>query len=210
MAKVLSFLGQKGGGGKTTLAINVAYGFHLMGKKVLIVDQDTQGSALDWSGSNEGSLIRVDRFVDFKSQQSYFMENYDIVIIDGMPGLADPTIQAIKLSDFVLIPIKPGPFDSYAAADIANLIKMEYQDRGIKFFEAAFVITSAIKNSKLLTDIAKSLEEYGLPIFRSFTTHRVSYPTSAALGLSVYNTWDKEARSEISAIIKEIDERYEI
>lgn len=54
---ILAFLGSKGGTGKTTLAIHVAAGLALDGARVLLVDTDTQGSALDWSAIREGDML---------------------------------------------------------------------------------------------------------------------------------------------------------
>ena len=53
MAIVISFVNQKGGTGKTTLAVNCADYWHLKGYRVLLIDSDPQGSSLDWASVRE-------------------------------------------------------------------------------------------------------------------------------------------------------------
>ena len=59
MTKIISFLNQKGGVGKTTISTNLAVSLHLDNQKILLVDSDPQGSLRDWNEANEGKLIPV-------------------------------------------------------------------------------------------------------------------------------------------------------
>lgn len=54
---VLAFLNQKGGVGKTTLVTNVATALAIQKQRVLFIDADQQGSALDWSAARKGELL---------------------------------------------------------------------------------------------------------------------------------------------------------
>lgn len=59
MTKIISFLNQKGGVGKTTISTNIAVSLQIDNQKVLLVDSDPQGSLRDWNEANEGKLIPV-------------------------------------------------------------------------------------------------------------------------------------------------------
>ena len=108
----------------------------------------------------------------------------DFVVIDGAPQTADLAISAIKVSNFILIPVQPSPYDIWATSDLVDLVKqrIEITDGKLK---AAFVINRAIKGTKIGAEIRKALEEYDLPVLESVIFQRVSYPSSASMGKTV-------------------------
>lgn len=204
---VIAILNQKGGSGKTTIAINLAHALHRTGKKVLLVDSDPQGSARDWNEENAGELIPVvglDRETLPKDLQSIGM-GYDWVVIDGAPQIAKLSAAAVKAADMVIIPCQPSPYDIWAAADLVDVIKAR-QDVTNGKPVAAFVVSRAIKNTKLGKEILDALEGYGLPVFKSSTTQRVAYPTTAAEGKTVFVESESEAAKEINAVMDEMME----
>src|ERR1700742_4300468 len=123
--KIIAVLNQKGGCGKTTIAINLAHSFLNYGYKTLLVDSDPQGSARDWNAENDGQILPViglDRESlpnDIESVKS----NYDFIIIDGAPSLAKLAAAAVRTADFILIPVQPSPYDIWATADLVEIIK---------------------------------------------------------------------------------------
>ena len=70
---------------------------------------------------------------------------------------------------------------------------------------AAFVITRAITNTKLSGEVSAALEGYGLPVFQTRTTQRVAYPTTAAMGSTVFNDHTRTAAREIESICDEME-----
>ena len=70
--------------------------------------------------------------------------------------------------------------------------------------KAAFVISRAIKNTKLSGEVAEALEGYGLPVLVNGTTQRVIYPTSASEGKTVFSEGDNPASDEIRAVAEEL------
>src|SRR3569623_2110194 len=106
MTKVLAVLNQKGGVGKTTLAVHIASAIARRDYKVLLLDADPQGSALDWAAAREGDplfpVVGLPKSSIHK-QLPALTEKFDVVIIDGPPRTHEVARSAIMASDLVLI-----------------------------------------------------------------------------------------------------------
>jgi len=124
-------------------------------------------------------------------------------VIDGAPQIARLAAAAVKAADMVIIPCQPSPYDIWAAADLVDVIKAR-QDVTDGKPKVAFVVSRAIKNTKLGKEILEALDGYKLPVFKSSTTQRVAYPTTAAEGKTVFIEPESEAAREIMAIREEI------
>lgn len=207
MTKVIAILNQKGGSGKTTIATNLTHCLCLKKYKSLLVDADPQGNARDWQEVNQGELFPVvglDRET-LPKDLAAISGNYDFVVIDGAPQIAKMTAAAIKAADAVIIPVQPSPYDIWATADTVDLIKARQEvTDGTPF--AAFVISRAIKNTRLSKEILEALAEYELPVLKSGTYQRVVYASSAAEGQTVMSGKDEGARREIEQLTAEIIE----
>jgi len=205
MTKVISVLNQKGGAGKTTIATNLAHALLLDDYKVLLVDSDPQGSLRDWNESNKGELIPViglDRETLPKDLKAV-SEGYDFIVIDGAPQIAKMSAAAVKASDLILIPVQPSPYDVWACADLVDIVNARQEVTDGKPL-AYFVISRAIKKTKLSGEIKSALYGYQLPILKSFTSQRVAYPTTASEGMTVLTQIKSDAAKEIIAIKNEV------
>lgn len=203
---IVSFLNPKGGSGKTTLSTNIARAFHERGFKVLLVDSDPQGSASDWHAAREDNplpFIAYGKPDNLKAVPSVAAP-YDYVFIDGAAKLEGMIAAAVKVSDAVLIPVQPSPYDIWAAADLVDLIKARQEVTEGKP-QAAFLVSRTIKRTILGKEITAALAEYGLPVLQSLTVQRQIYPRTASDGLSVFDDVNKEAAAEINAIADELD-----
>lgn len=203
---VIAVLNQKGGSGKTTIATHLARAFQLDGKDVLLVDSDPQGSARDWAAVLEDQpvpVVGIDRPTIARDLKSVARTDY--VIIDGAPQAADLAVSAIKAATAILIPVQPSPYDIWAAADLVELIKerIELTDGRLK---AAFVVSRAIKGTKIGGEVAGALEEYDLPVLETRVTQRVIYPGTAAAGTTVMDAEpESDAAKEIFALRAEVE-----
>lgn len=205
MPTVIAILNQKGGSGKTTIATNLAHALKLDGYTVLLIDSDPQGSARDWNEASGGNIIPVvglDRETLAKDLQA-ISQGYDWIVIDGAPQIAKLSAAAVKAADLVLIPVQPSPYDIWACADLVDIIAARREVTNGKP-KAAFVISRAIKNTKLSGEINQALSDYGLPVLKASTTQRVVYPTTAAEGLTVFSDPSSDAAREINALKKEV------
>ena len=206
--RVIAVLNQKGGSGKTTIATHLARALQLDGADVLLVDSDPQGSARDWAAVREDqpvTVVGIDRpTIDRDLKQ---IAKKDFVVIDGAPQAADLAVSALKAADFVLIPVQPSPYDIWAASDLVDLVKQRIELTDGKL-QAAFVVSRAIKGTKIGGEVAEALAGYELPVLTSRITQRVSYPGTAASGTTVLDTEpDGDAAAEIRALAAEIKQK---
>ena len=202
---IISVLNPKGGCGKTTVSTNLARALHEQGFSVLLVDSDPQGSARDWHAANEDNpieLVALDRPNNVKTLSTMAI-NYDYVVIDGAAKLEDMIAACIKVSDYVLIPVQPSPYDIWAASDLVDFIKARQEvTDGIPL--AGFVISRMVDGTRLGGDVRKALDEYALPVCETTITQRQVYPQTASEGLTVYDADNSKAKAETTALTDEL------
>ncbi|MGD9693615.1 MAG: ParA family partition ATPase [Phycisphaerales bacterium] len=203
---IMGFLNQKGGVGKTTLALHVADAMARRKRRVLVVDADPQGSALDWAAARRGEpLFPVAGLpkASIHKELPALAAGYELVVIDGPPRVYDVARSIIMASDLVVIPVQPSPYDVWAAKEIVDLLQ-----EGLIYkpaLKAAFAINRKIVNTALGRDVVEALAEYPLPVLRTAVCQRVALAESAAAGQTVFETNPGHpAGEELSALVDDI------
>lgn len=194
--KIITVAHQKGGVGKTTLALNL--GFCLKHSlRVAILDSDPQGSI-----SGLGELAGIDGLDLIPLEDiGKVKDKYDVAIIDTPPYLTELLPEFFELSDYVLVPTKAGVLDVMAIKATIHLLK-EAQKRRPNL-KAGIVMNMIQHNTSLTNDIKQLLEQYDMPIHQMMITQRVSYARSPLTG-GVFETDDEKAKEEIFALTQEI------
>jgi chromosome partitioning protein len=188
--RVISFVSQKGGSGKTTLCFSIGVAAYEAGRKVLMLDLDRQASLRDWYADREAEEPEVDTVELPKLEEALGgLEKlrFDYVFIDT-PGKDDPAnSKAITLSDFCIIPCRPTPGDMKAIRPtIANV------DRVGK--PTAFVLTQTPPKSFRVTEAKTALSMLGLVATTSIVQRNDHQDAQGAgLGVTEYDPNGKAA-----------------
>ncbi|MCH9808466.1 MAG: AAA family ATPase [Alphaproteobacteria bacterium] len=186
---IIGVLQQKGGVGKTTLALNLAAAYAKEGLKVLLVDADPQASSLTWSSVREAKPIFAVVGMPKPSLHKdlpVVAKDYDLVVIDGAPQTRELARSAILASDYVLIPVQPSPFDVWSCSEIVSLITEAQQFKSN--IKAGFVINRKIGNTVIGRDVKQAFEQFPFPLLKSHISQRVAFAEAAAQGLTVIET----------------------
>lgn len=199
----IAVLNQKGGVGKTTIAVNLAAAAHLAGRRTIVLDCDEQGSALDWSAKRPtGSALDglavagTDRALTLPRFRE-LTSGFDVAILDGPPRLGTITQAAAVVADVVVMPLRPGGFDWWAAADTLDLLDAADEIRaqlGIAPVRRIFVVNGAV-GSDLPGAALDALGDLS-PVPPVLIRNRVVYPRTATDGDAVLA---RAGRSDLKA-----------
>jgi chromosome partitioning protein len=202
---IITVQNQKGGVGKTTLAVHISYILSLK-QRVLLLDSDPQGSARDWAAARNGqppfAVIALDRPTIHRDLPA-MASDYDHVVIDGPPRVSELARSGIIAADLIVIPVQPSPYDVWAAQEVLNLI----QEASVfkETLKSLFVINRKIVNTAIGRDVVTALNDLGTAVAKSQICQRVAFAESAATGQTVLETEPKgQAAKEIKALVKEL------
>ena len=203
---IAGLLNQKGGVGKTTLALHVAAVLAEQGRRVLLVDADPQGSALDWEAARDTlapfTVVGKPR-ASLHRDIAQLASGYDDVVVDGPPRVDDIARSVLLACDLVVIPVQPSPYDIWAAQDTVKLV----QEASVykETLKAVFAINRKIVNTAIGRDVREALAHYEMGVLPTSVSQRVAFAESAGQGLTVLESAPRSpAASEIRTLTRDI------
>lgn len=179
--KVIAWQNQRGGSGKTTLAVHTAVAAHEAGRRVVVIDTDPQRSATVWSEAREAAeplVITVAPSEVPRVLAAAREDGMDLVIIDTAPHAAPEAAAIARSADFVVVPCRPTAFDLAAAGNIVSIIKAAK-------VRAAFVLSACPVRAPEIAETRTALAAYELPVAPCEITERRAFSRAVATGRAV-------------------------
>lgn len=196
--KTLAIISQKGGSGKTTIAVHVAVCAAQRKLKTAIIDIDPQRSAYQWNQSRPDGM-KLDAVTANASQLAALLAKakaggIDLAIIDSAPHSDSEAAIAAQLADYVLIPCRPARFDLDAIASTVDIAKAANTP--------AAVVINAAPRGRLADEARAALQRQGVTVLDLVLHQRAAYSHAVIDGRSVH---EYEPEGKAAA---EIDDLY--
>ena len=203
MAHIITIAQQKGGAGKTTLAVNLAIAFVKQGKRVAILDTDPQGSLGHWFMTRRGLLAEPG--LDFATASAWgvgyecekLRKTNDIVIIDTPPKVDSDLKPALREADLVVVPVSSSLVDLWATDGVVDLAE--------RVGKRCLIVLNRVKQGTRLADeVAQAAEKLPADTAQSSLGQRVVYAETMGQGLGAMEAGKSAASAEVQALVSEI------
>jgi len=198
--KIVAVISQKGGAGKTTLALHLAAAAGMAKLSTVVIDLDPQASSAEWKDSRKQEtpvVITLPHTRLAQGLQAAQEGGAKLAVIDTAPHSEAAAIAAIRAADLVLIPCRPGILDLRAIGTTAELLKLADKP--------AFVVLNAMPPgaSQLLKDARSAVAVHGLAVAGVVLHQRASFAHALTAGMTATEYEPKgKAAAEVATLLK--------
>ena len=206
MARVVAVVNQKGGAGKTTLAMQLA-GALARRAPTVVVDLDPQASAVQWASAGGLPFPATVKALPVESDRAGLLARFrghHYLVLDCPPALGPPARAALRAADLALVPVLPSPVDLWSSLTLPQEIAAARRDN--PRLRAHLVVNQLEPGSALSAAMHGALAEFGLPVLAAGLRRRAVYRTAALEGVAVHQLGarGRAAAAEIDAILEEL------
>ncbi len=202
---IISVVNQKGGVGKTTVAINLAAMLRRKNFNLVLLDTDPQGSATQWHDVEENQAVEVIHHPEpvHQSDVDMLLQSYDHIVIDVPPAIGEISRSVLAVSNLVIVPLSPSPLDIWSCWGTLEMISEVKRDN--PDLKAQLLVSRKIPGTRVGREAREAMEVFETDIFDSELCQRVAYVDSMTSGVSVmqYAPGSKATR-EIEHLYEEI------
>ncbi len=202
--EIWAVLSQKGGAGKTTLALNLAVSALEAGKSTLVLDLDAQHSALKWAKirDKETPEVRPAVMPDVNKILADAAKRFDLAIIDTSPRADRDCIDVSRKADLIILPVRPSLLDIVALEETMRLIDLAGQPA------KAVIVLNAVATRTAEGNEAAELLSKSRTVLKSRIGDRVDIRRAVASGQAVAEfAPGSKAAEEMAALYAEIVQR---
>jgi chromosome partitioning protein len=203
MAHIITIAQQKGGAGKTTLAVNLAVAFAKQNQRVAILDTDPQGSLGRWFMTRRDLL--GDPGLDFATASAWgvgyecekLSKTNDIVIIDTPPKVDSDLKPALRVADLILVPVGSSHVDLWATDGVVDL--------AVRVGKRCVIVLNRVKSGTRLADeVAAAAAMISADVASASLGQRVVYAETLGQGRAAHEAGKSAASAEVEALVNEV------
>jgi chromosome partitioning protein len=202
---IISVVNQKGGVGKTTIAINIGIAMARRNFKVGFLDTDPQGTASQWQSIEGNVAFEVRRHPSPVSCADLMEEdlNHGFLVIDTPPAIGEITLSVLELADLAIVPLAPSVLDIWSSRTTIGMIE-EAKKTNPKL-EGRLLVSRKIPRTRLGREGRDAIAALEMEVFQTEISQRIAYVESMIAGVSVFQYAPRsEASKEIEDLCEEI------